>query len=239
MVTIPKYPNCLIYDLISKREINIYWTKYVELLFDTIPALQGKIFKFSHVPGNYRKRELHPALELLIKAGLIHKIIHSAGQGIPLGAQAKPEIFKLIFLDVALAQTILGLDTASWLLNPETSFVNKGTLTEAFVGQEMLAYTAHDQKTQLYFWQRQKRGSNAEIDYLLQKNQQIIPIEVKSGAPGKLKSLNIFLDEHKNSPFGVRVSAMNYSIDERLHSFPLYAIAQLMDFSKKDVEALL
>jgi len=216
-----------------------YQIKYVELLFDTIPALQGKIFKFSHVPGNYRKRELQPPLELLIKAGLIHKIIHSAGQGIPLGTQAKPEIFKLIFLDMALAQAILGLDTTSWLLDPETSFVNKGIITEAFVGQEMLAYAAHDQKTQLYFWQRQRRGSNAEVDYLLQRNQQIIPIEVKSGAPGRLKSLNIFLDEHKNSPFGVRFSALNYTIDERLHSLPLYAIAQLMNFSKRDVEALL
>jgi len=204
-----------------------------------IPAVLGRIFKFSQVPGNYRKRELQPSLELLIKAGLANKIIHSAGQGIPLGAQAKPDIFKLIFVDIALAQTILGLDASSWLLDPETAFINKGEMTEAFVGQEMLACSAYDQKPQLYFWQRQKRGSSAEVDYLLQKNQKVIPIEVKSTAPGRLKSLRVFLDEHSNSPYGVRFSALNYTINDGLRSFPLYAVAGLMQFPKDQVQELL
>jgi len=216
-----------------------YQIKYVDLLFDVIPALPGKIFKFSQVPGNYRKRELQPSLELLIKAGLAHKIVHSAGQGIPLGAQAKPDIFKLVFVDVALAQTILGLDASSWLLDPEASFINKGEITEAFVGQEMLACSACDQKPQLYFWQRQARGSSAEIDYLLQKDQQVIPIEVKSATPGRLKSLRFFLDKHPNSPYGVRLSALNYATDERLRSLPLYAVAGLLNFPKDLIQGLL
>ena len=216
-----------------------YQIKYLDLLFDAIPASLGQIFKFSRVPGEYRRRELQPALDLLIKAGIVHKIIHSAGQGVPLGAQANPDIFKLIFIDIALAQAILGLDASSWLLKPETSFANKGEITEAFVGQEMLAYSRHDQKPQLYFWRRQKRGSNAEVDYLLQKDSTIIPIEVKSASPGRLKSLRIFLDEHPGSPFGVRLSALNYAEDERLRSAPLYAVASLMSVSKEHVQILM
>ncbi|NOY61003.1 MAG: ATP-binding protein [Calditrichaeota bacterium] len=221
------------------KYVGKYEIKYVEMLFNIIPSLFGRIFKYNHVPGGYLKRELQSALELLIKAGLVHRVIHSAAQGIPLGAQAKPDIFKLIFVDVALAQSMLGLDASSWLLKPETVFVNRGEITEAFVGQEMLAYSCYDQRPQLYFWQRQARSSNAKVDYLLQKKQQVIPIKVKSGSPGRLKSLRLFLDEHKNSPYGIRFSALNYSTDERLRSLLLYAVAQMMAVDREHIQALL
>lgn len=216
-----------------------YQIKYVNLLFDTIPSLLGKIFKFNKAPGAYRKRDLAPSLELLIKAGLAHKIIHTAAQGIPLGAQAKPDIFKLVFLDIALAQTILGLDASSWIIDPEATFTNKGEITEAFVGQEMLACSAYDQKPHLYFWQRQARDSSAEIDYVMQHNQQVIPIEVKSASPGRLKSLRLFLNEHPNSPYGVRFSALNYAADDSLRSIPLYAVASQMNFPDALIQELL
>ncbi|RMI04698.1 MAG: ATP-binding protein [Calditrichaeota bacterium] len=216
-----------------------YQIKYVSLLFDTVPALLGEIFKFSRIPGNYRKRELQPALELLEKAGIVHRVIHSAGQGIPLGAQAKLDLFKLLFLDIALAQSVLGLDGASWLLHPESEFVNKGNITEAFVGQELLAYSPFDQKPRLYFWKRTVRGSNAEVDYLLQRHHQIIPIEVKSAAPGRLKSLRLFLQEHPHSPYGIRFSALNYTRDARLHSLPLYAVASILKPPDEGIRYLL
>jgi len=216
-----------------------YQIKYVNLLFDTIPAFLGKIFKFNNVPGANRKRDLLPSLELLIKAGLAHKIIHTAAQGIPLGAQAKPDIFKLVFLDIALAQTILGLDASSWIIDPEATFANKGEITEAFVGQEMLACSAYDQKPQLYFWKRQARASSAEIDYVMQQNQQVIPIEIKSASPGRLKSLRLFLHEHPNSPYGVRFSTLNYAADDKLRSIPLYAVASQMNFPRELIQGLL
>lgn len=214
-------------------------SQYVELLFNLIPARLSKRFKFSEVPGEYRKRDLQPALELLVKAGVVHKIIHSSGAGIPLGAQAKPDTFKLIFLDIALAQSLLGLEATSWLLEPEVDFVNKGEITEAFCGQEVLAYANFDMKPQLYFWQRQERSSNAEVDYLIQRQRQVLPVEVKSGAPGTLKSLRLFLDERKNLRYGVRLSALNYAADERLLSMPLYAIAPVMNLTKEQLGALL
>jgi len=221
------------------KYVQKFQIKYVDLLFNLIPAVLGKRFKFTQAPGEYRKRDLQPALELLIKAGVVHSIIHSAGTGIPLGAQAKPDAFKLIFLDIALAQSILGLDATSWLLEPEASFVNKGEITEAFVGQEILAYSAIDLKAQLYFWQRQARSSNAEVDYLIQRDHQILPVEVKSGSTGTLKSLRNFLDEHKRSRDGVRLSSLNFAVDDRLLSMPLYAIAMLMNLTKEQASSLL
>jgi len=226
-----------------RQDFNKYATKfqikYLELLFNTIPALLGQKFKYSNIPGEYRKRELMPSLDLLIKAGVVHKVVHSSGTGIPLGATANGEKFKPLFLDIALAQTILGSDSASWLLDPELNLVNKGAITEAFVGQELLAYSPFDWKTQLYYWHREAKSSNAEIDYLIQKKNQIIPIEVKSGAPGRLKSMRIFLDDHMHSEYGIRFSSSNYATDNSIQNIPLYAVAGIVDSQQDIVQSLI
>ena len=104
-------------------------------------------------------------------------------------------------------------------------FVNKGEITEALIGQELLAYANPHSKNQLYYWQRNAPGSTAEIDYLIQSGEKIIPIEVKSGSRKTLKSLHLFLEKHKNSPFGIRFSTQNYSQHDNLYSYPLYALA--------------
>ena len=226
-----------------RQDFNKYATKfqinYVELLFNSIPALLGQKFKFSNIPGEYRKRDLLPSLDLLIKAGVAHKIVHSSAAGIPLGATANGEKFKTLFLDVALAQTILGLDTTSWLLDPELNLINKGAITEAFVGQELLAYSLFDVKAQLYYWHREAKASSAEVDYLIQKGNQIIPIEVKSGAAGKLRSLKIFLDDHKNSEYSVRFSSLNYDVTNGIQNIPLYAVAKVMDSQRGLMQSLI
>ncbi|MFH1437539.1 MAG: DUF4143 domain-containing protein [Pseudomonadota bacterium] len=188
----------------------------------------GKKFKYSNVPGDCRKRELMPSLDLLVKAGAASKVVHSTGQGIPLGAEANHEKFKTIFLDVALAQTVMGIDSSSWLLDPERNFVNKGTVTEAFVGQEITAWSRPTGKCQLFSWLRESRSSSAEVDYLIQKEGVVIPVEVKSGAPGSLKSLHLFLCEHPHSPYGVRFSTLNFSSENNIRSYPIYAVANFM-----------
>lgn len=199
--------------------------KYVEMLFNQIPHVLSQPFKFSYIQGNYQKRELEPALNLLIKAGVIHKVYHTASNGIPLGAEANLEKFKIIFLDIALGQAMLGGNASVWLLNPLEGFVNKGVFAEAYVGQELLAYSSDHIKTDLYYWHRDKPGSNAEVDYVIQLNENVIPVEVKSGKGTTLKSLHLFLENKTQSPFGVRFSILPYSIESKLHSYPLYAIA--------------
>lgn len=204
-----------------------YQLKYVELLFDSIPGLLGKKFKYSAIPGEYRKRELMPALDLLIKAGLVNRVTHSSGQGIPLATGSKEETFKMIFLDVALSQNVMGVDSGSWILEAHVNFVNKGALTEAFVGQELLAYSPAWQKSRLFYWQREARASNAEVDYLTQDGGNILPLEVKSGPTGALKSLHVYLDSHANSPYGIRFSTSNFLSSGDIRNYPLYAISKL------------
>lgn len=213
-----------------RQDFNKYGTKfqikYLEKLFAEMPLQLGKKFKYSAFEGDYRKRELSPCIDLLATAGIIHKVYHTAAQGLPLGAQIDLDDFKIIFLDIGLAQAILGLDLTNWLLDPEQQFVNKGELVEAFIGQEILAYSNPIQKKGLYYWRRTERNSQAEIDYVLQLKEAIVPIEVKSGAGSTLRSMHSFLDAHPKSRYGLRFSTHNYNIFEKIHSYPLYAVAQ-------------
>lgn len=78
----------------------------------------------------------------------------------------------------------------------------------------------------LYYWHREKRGSSAEIDYLIEHQGQVVPVEVKSGSSGKMQSLNRFLEEKKTT-FGIRLSLENFSAYDRIRVIPLYAISNL------------
>ncbi len=213
--------------------------KYVDTLFRQIPHFIGGQFQYKNIHGEYRKRELAPCLDLLCKANIIHKIHHSAGSGIPIGAEVNLEWFKMILVDVALSQALLGFDLSTWFLQPGSEFVNRGTMVEAFIGQELLAYSHPLREPNLFFWKRTEKNSLAEIDYLYEKNQILIPIEVKSGHTGTLKSMHLFLGSHPKSPYGIRFSAQNYSRFEKLDSRPLYAVASLVhEDQRPSIQAL-
>ena len=142
-------------------------------------------------------------------------------------------------MDVGLTQAELSAD---WFLRPMQSFVNKRPLVEAFVGQELIAYQSPYKKATLFYWFRKARGSLAEIDYVIQTNGQIVPIEVKSGAGTTLKSLHSFLETHKESPYGIRFSSQTYPLWGKIYSYPLYGIATVAISDpevKKSIESLL
>ncbi|NGX34379.1 MAG: hypothetical protein K1060chlam1_00732 [Candidatus Anoxychlamydiales bacterium] len=208
--------------------------KYLEQLFKQIPKMVGKQFQYHKIHGEYRKRELVPCLDLLCNANVIHKITHAAGNGTPLGAEVNLEKFKLIYLDVALCQAILGLDLNTWFLDPSAQFINRGHIAEAFVGQELLCYSNPTKHQDLFFWKREKRASKAEVDYIFDYKNEIIPIEVKSNHGSTLKSMFVFLENHPQSSYGIRFSSHNYSIHNKIDSRPLYAIASLACESQKD-----
>ncbi len=201
--------------------------KYIDRLFGEIPNMLGRKFKFSTVSGGYRKRELAPALDLLHHAGIVHKIRHTSGQGLPLGTGTNYDRFKLLFLDIALSQTLLHLDMAKWILNPMKQIINKGAIAESFAGLELLANTDVNIKPQIFYWHREARSSNAEVDYLAVINDMIIPVEIKSGKEGTLKSMRMFLETHLDSPYGIRFyGGLPHTVDN-IRSLPLYCVASL------------
>jgi len=199
--------------------------KYLNLLFQKAIDQLARKFMFARV-GEYKKRELEPALELLEKAGLFHKAIRSAGQGISIGAQAELDDFKIIFLDIGLSQAVLKFDLAQWFIDPLQMFINKGEIIEAFVGQEILAYSDSISKENLFYWRKDTRGGEAEVDYLVQLKEQVVPIVVKAGGSKRMQSMEIFQASHPNSSYGIRFWAHNYELQERIHSYPLYAVSK-------------
>lgn len=223
-----------------QQDFNKYATthqiKYLDALFNHALSQLSNKFIYSHV-GEYKTRELEPALKLLQKAGIFHAVTRSAGQGIPLGAQADLHDFKIISLDVGLSQTSLNLDMTPWFLEPLTAFINKGEIAEAFVGQEILAYSDPIAKNNLFYWRRDNRNSMAEVDYLIQAKENVVPIEVKAGTSLRIKSIHIFLDSHPNSTYGIRISAHNYAVEPRIYTYPLYAIIKICADAHEDIRA--
>jgi predicted AAA+ superfamily ATPase len=203
--------------------------KYVDLVFNEVPALMGRKFKYDALPGAWKARELAPALDLLCNASVVHKVTHSSGNGIPLKAESNPRQFKALFLDVGLAQRIMGADVKPWLLEPAAAVLNAGAVAEAFVGQELLTYGSPMTRGELYYWHREARSSNAEVDYLVPVDRTVIPVEVKSGATGSLRSLRAFLDEKRGrTPYGIRFCGRPGSIHGDLHSYGIYGVCTVL-----------
>ncbi len=197
--------------------------KYLRMVFDAAPRLLGNKFIHAHVSSEIKSREIGAALDLLEMAGVVYKVHHSSCDGIPLGASVDTKKFKVLFFDVGLAQRLLGLDIRPLLLDPNIMTVNKGSIAELFVGLELIAYGDFDQAPKLYYWHRESRGALAEVDYVTTLGSSIVPIEVKSGATGKMHSLKQFLSQGK-AGFGLKVSQAGFSKENNIYNIPLYGI---------------
>jgi len=118
------------------------------------------------------------------------------------------------------------------------SQINAGSIAEQIVAQELLAYADPYTDKQLHFWAREARGSNAEVDYLVEMDGSPIPVEVKSGARGSLKSMRLFLKEYPKTPLGIRYSMHELSYFDQILSIPLTMISQTQRIVRSCMKAL-
>ena len=197
--------------------------EHVNTLFDFIPTQLGKKFKFSRVDGDISAYALKQAFSLLVKAGIAHICYHTSGHVYPLGAEKDDKKFKVFFLDVGLAQRMLGLNLSEWVVQP-LALKTLGGIAEQFVAEELIAYADKHKPASLYYWHREARSSNAEVDFLCAKNNLIIPVEVKSGMQGGMKSLRLFLETHPQSTYGLKISEGYFGRQSHLAEIPLYGI---------------
>lgn len=172
----------------------------------SVPRLLGQKFKFSNVDREETAKALRYALDLLCMARLCHRVIHSSARGIPLSAQENDKMFKVTLLDSGLASALQGIVMKSEKDLKEIIRVNEGGVSEQIVGQMLRTGFANFIDPHLNYYVREKKGAEAEIDYLIQHCSTIIPVEVKSGATGSLKSLHQFMAERKLST-AVRVNS--------------------------------
>ena len=197
--------------------------KYLQIIFQKAPPLITKLLKFSHIDPDVRSRDLKPALDILCHAGLFQRICATTAAGLPLHAHMKDDRFKLLYLDVGLLQTATKVD-ATHFFEQDILQINSGMLAEQYVGQELLAYAEPFQNAPLLFWER--AGGEAEVDYVISVDSHIIPIEVKAGITGTLRSMHEFLRE-KKSRLGVRVSEHPLGLHDNILSIPFYLMKSL------------
>ena len=217
-----------------KDDFAKYKTRISQLkLFETLKSVTlqaGCKFMYTRIADTGPQTAYKQALDLLEMAGLVHKVYHTSGNGIPLGAEINAKKFKVLPLDIGLHQRMLGLGLNELLTDHMAVFVNKGSSAEIFTGLELCAAGASNSACQLYYWHREARSSNAEVDYLIQKGAAIIPIEVKSGTRGSMQSMSVFMSEHK-SRYGIRLSLENCSRYHNIVVIPLYLAGGIADFT--------
>jgi uncharacterized protein len=114
------------------------------------------------------------------------------------------------------------------LIEDNFKVINKGHIAELFVGLELLKNESSYNRKSLYYWQREAKNSQAEVDFVIQKQVQILPIEVKSGTKGTMQSMYLFLKE-KNINQGLRLSLENFGATELIDIMPLYAVGNLVN----------
>jgi uncharacterized protein len=182
----------------------------------------GSKFVLSKIP-NTNSIQARESLHLLQLAGLVLPITHSSANGIPLGAEAKHYRAKMILVDTGLYQNLLDIQLSELILDIK-NIINKGALAECFWGLEYIKYQSPLLPPNLYYWHREARNANAEVDYIIQKGKNIIPIEIKSSNKGSMQSLHLFMKE-KNSELGYRFSLENYNQLDKINIIPLYGIS--------------
>ena len=209
----------------SKYKKKISTERITEVFYAVIQQVGNK-FTYSYPNATQNNIQVKEVLDLLQKAGLIIPVTHTAANGIPLGAETNPKKRKFLILDTGIYQRSLGLNLTQLFNEEQTTFVNRGGIAELHAGLEIMKSGSCYSKPELYYWQRESRNSQAEVDYIIQKQNEIIPVEVKAGTKGAMQSLYVFLKE-KNTNKGIRCSLENFSEFESIEVVPLYAIGNI------------
>ncbi len=221
----------------------------LQKVFLSVPHLLGRKLIYSHIDPGEKSNDMSKAFSRLALSRIVAKVCHTPANAVPIGAFADTSTFKPLFLDVGLACHANGLNLDDFIDERDLMLANKGEICEQFVGQHILHSGKEYETPSAYCWIREARGAASEVDYIIQIGSLIVPIEVKSGKTGSLKSLNFFLNE-KHLPFAVRLNAEKPSllVDAQvsdslgrtcrysLLSIPLYMICQLKRLSRDGIE---
>ena len=196
----------------------------LQKIFKRLPSVIGQKIKYVNIDKLELSRDIKKALDLLNKAKIFEQIHSTDCSGIPLSAHEKDTVWKPIFLDVGLYNNACGLKWNDISNTDDVTFVNEGHIAEQFIGQHLLYCGEFYEKPSLHYWLREKRSSNAEVDYVISNGKKIIPIEVKAGKRGTLKSLCQLVAE-KNISHAVRFDTNMASIQKTEYSLPIKKVS--------------
>jgi len=198
----------------------------VRMLFDSIPAhlaKEKKKFIYKEIKEGGRAKEFEDAMDWLANSGIVHKVPSLTTPNMPLLDYAEREIFKLYMVDVGLLSAKSGVKINTLLNSNYEIFSHfNGALTEQFVLQELKFFS----DMPICYWRREK--GDAEVDFIVQNEDKIIPIEAKAGKNTKAKSLSVYIQKY-NPEIAIRVSLKNYGKEGNLLSLPLYLLGMFKE----------
>jgi uncharacterized protein len=211
----------------------------LEDVIKSVPRQLAQKFVYRRANPNQHSTSLHHALTLLNRARIAHEVASCHANGIPLAAELNDRYFKEILLDVGLCSAQLGLTLNAIQSTKEINLINSGGIAEQVVGQLLRTIFPHYIDPALYCWMRMDAGSTSEVDYILQHKTHVIPLEVKAGKTGSLKSLHYFM-ARKGFNLAVRINSDYPSVVEvnmkdtsgnpvryTLLSIPFYLLEQI------------
>lgn len=197
-------------DDVEKYAASSAQVQYLRFVIKSMFSVAGTRIKFENFANsNYKSKDMSESLRTLEKAMILNLSYPTTHHTLPLLPDYKKSP-KLHILDTGLLNHFVGLQLEV-LSKKELSDVYQGTMIELLVGQEIKS-TQYDSLEPLHFWVRDKKGSDAEVDYILNFNGKLVPVEVKSGKIGKLKSLLMYMDLVPHT-MAVRVFGGKLSID--------------------------
>ncbi len=210
----------------------------LEATFNRVPRSLGKKFVYRQVDANVSGDKVKKALNMLCKALICHKVMAVDAIGVPLVVD-DDRFFKVILLDVGLCSASLKLSLQLIENVDDVTLINDGGIAEQVVGQLLRTLQGVSFEPELYYWMRHEKYSSAEVDYVIQHRTTVIPLEVKSGKSGSLRSLHQFMKKRKGSlaaricsgrPVKNQVSVADVQggqIEYELRSIPFYLMSEL------------
>lgn len=192
----------------------------IRMLWNSIPAQltkENKKFIYGIIKEGARAKDYETALMWLTDCGLVHKVYRVTAPSIPLKAYEDLKAFKLFLADVGLLGCMVRLNQSVLLDRNELFKEFKGALTEQYVLQQLKTVKGVD----TYYWTNDR--GNAEIDFLIDTGNEVVPIEVKAETNLKAKSLKTFCEKY-NPKMAIRTSMTDYKQEDWLLNLPLWAV---------------
>jgi predicted AAA+ superfamily ATPase len=161
----------------------------------SIIAQTGGKFIYTNSDVQLSYKQAKESTDLLELSKLVIRIMSCHANGIPLGGDINPKSNKFILLDTGLYLHECGLDLSDLIAKSPSDFINSGKLAKMLVGLELAKSADAFTDTSLFYWHREAANSTAEVDYLMQHSGAVLPIEVKAGTQGAMKSLHMLMKE--------------------------------------------
>lgn len=199
----------------------------LEIVFQKMGQIAGgPQVKFTSIDSHAKSTQVRRALLALQRALMLHKILPAHTDRLPLKAHAVDKLFKLTFLDIGLLHHLMGFDWTIVSPDADLTDVADGKFAEQFVAQEIITTRSGIDEYALHCWARPRAGSEAEVDFVVEYKNRPIPVEVKSGEKGQLKSLNLYLKELR-PPMAFVLSQRNVEHRDEITFLPLYLASLL------------